>query len=404
MNITLIHYASPPVVGGVETVLARQAELFARAGHHVQILTGRGAPWDARINVCVLPEFDSRHPLVLSLKQQLDGGIVPPDFDGVVDSLLTRLREHLSGQDCLIVHNAASLHKNLALTAALHRFSESANGMRIILWHHDFAWTGRRYESELHPGYPWDLLRTHWPGVVQVTISDSRQTEMSRLFKLPAAQIHVVPNGVDMENFLALQPETRLLVDRLNLYEAAPLLLAPVRLTRRKNLEFGLRIMAELHQRLPQARWVVTGPLGAHNPENLTYYRSLVDLRRELGLENVVIFLAESFPDGLSDAQIADFYRIADALLITSQEEGFGLPLIEAGLARMAIFASDIPPLRALGGKWATYFSLQDAPADVAVKIAARLEGDAAYSLRAHIRAKFTWEAIYQHQIAPLLT
>ena len=36
MNITLIHYASPPVVGGVETVLARQAELFARAGHHVQ--------------------------------------------------------------------------------------------------------------------------------------------------------------------------------------------------------------------------------------------------------------------------------------------------------------------------------------------------------------------------------
>ena len=39
-------------------------------------------------------------------------------------ALLTRLREHLSGQDCLIVHNAASLHKNLALTAALHRFSE----------------------------------------------------------------------------------------------------------------------------------------------------------------------------------------------------------------------------------------------------------------------------------------
>ena len=168
-----------------------------------------------------------------------------------------------------------------------------------------------------------------------------------------------------------------------------------MRLTRRKNLEFGLRIMAELHQRLPQARWVITGPLGAHNPENLTYYRSLVDLRRELGLEKVVIFLAESFPDGLSDAQIADFYRIADALLITSQEEGFGLPLIEAGLARMAIFASDIPPLRALGGKWATYFNLQDAPADVAGQIAARLEGDAAYCLRAHIRAKFTWEAIY---------
>ncbi len=403
MNITLLHYASPPVVGGVEMVLARQAELLARAGHRVEVLTGRGAPWDARIGVCVLPEFDSRHPLVLSLKQQLDRGIVPPEFESLVDRLYALLQEHLAGADWLIVHNVASLHKNLALTAALQRFSQASGDTRMILWHHDFAWTGKRYEAELHPGYPWDLLRMPWKGVEQVTISDSRKAEMCRLYGLKPGKVHVIPNGVDMDNFLALQPETRLLADRLGLHEAAPLLLTPVRLTRRKNLEFGLHILAGLLPRLPAARWVITGPLGAHNPENLTYYRYLCDLRSELGLDSTVAFLAETYPDGLSDAQIADFYRIADALLITSQEEGFGLPVIEAGLARVPIFASDIPPLRALGGKWATYFKLQDDPADVAGRIAARLEGDAAYRLRAHVRAKFTWEAIYERQIAPLL-
>lgn len=403
MNVVLLHYASPPVVGGVETVLARQAELLVRAGHHVQVLTGRGAAWDARIPVVVLPEADSRHPQVLSLKQELDRGIVPPEFAGLTDALYAELRRRLAQADWLIAHNVASLHKNLALTAALRRFADAPGRTGIILWHHDFAWTGRRYDSELHPGYPWDLLRTAWPGVRQVTISEARRAEMSRLFNLSAEHIRVVSNGVDLENFLALGPETRLLYERLNLGLAEPLLLAPVRLTRRKNLEFGLRILAELARKMPAARWLVTGPLGAHNPDNLAYYRDLCDLRQALGLEKTVEFLAESVPQGLTDAQIADLYRVADALLITSQEEGFGLPVIEAGLARLVLFTSDLAPLRALGGEWANYFRLDEEPADVAARIVERLAGDTAYQLRAHIRAHYTWDAIYTHQIAPLL-
>ncbi len=402
MNVVLLHYASPPVVGGVETVLARQAELLVRAGHHVIVLTGRGAAWDARIHVQVLPELDSRHPQVLSLKQHLDRGVIPPEFGGMVDMLYAELCAILTNADWLIAHNVASLHKNLALTAALRRFVDTPGRTRTILWHHDFAWTGRRYENDLHPGYPWDLLRTAWPGVRQVTISAARQTEMSALFNLPLAQISVVSNGVDLETFLALRPETRTLCERLDLVSAEPLFLTPVRLTRRKNLEFGLRIMAELVRSMPAACWVVTGPIGAHNPDNLAYYRSLRDLRQELGLQKSVVFLAELQPEGLSDAQIADLYRVADALLITSQEEGFGLPMIEAGLARLVIFTSDLAPLRALGGEWASYFKLDEPPAEVAARITARLTADDAYRLRAHIRANFTWDAIYTRQIAPL--
>lgn len=38
MNIVLVHYSAPPVVGGVESVLAHQARLMADAGHTVKII------------------------------------------------------------------------------------------------------------------------------------------------------------------------------------------------------------------------------------------------------------------------------------------------------------------------------------------------------------------------------
>ncbi len=80
MNIALMHYAAPPVVGGVETVMARQARLLARAGHAVRILAGRGQTWDERIPVEVRPHLDSLDATVLRLKSSLDAGQVPADF------------------------------------------------------------------------------------------------------------------------------------------------------------------------------------------------------------------------------------------------------------------------------------------------------------------------------------
>jgi glycosyltransferase involved in cell wall biosynthesis len=403
MKIALLHYTSPPVVGGVERVLARQAVLLANAGHQVQIITGRGAVWDERILVDVIPELDSRHPSILALKQSLDRGILPATFKSMVETITGSLQPRLAELDWLIVHNVASLHKNLALTAALFNLSNTLHKPRLLLWHHDFAWTGARYINELHPGYPWDLLRTAWPRAVQVTISDARQTEMSLLFGIPLDAIQVIPNGVDQDTLLAIHPGTRDLIERFELDQASPLILTPVRLTLRKNLEFGLRILASLQNLLPQAKWVVTGPLGAHNPENLNYYHTLANLRRELGLEKSAIFLAEIRPDGLPDEQIADLYRRSDALLLTSLEEGFGLPMIEAGLVRLPIFASDIPSLRALGREWATFFALDDPPAGVAAQIANRLSADPAYRMRSHVRENFTWEAIYASRIVSIL-
>ena len=402
-KIILLHYSAPPIVGGVESVLGHHARLMTDAGHQVRIVAGRGGQVDARIPFISIPLLDSRHEQVLRLKADLDAGRVPKEFDPLVEQIVSQLREAIADADILIAHNVCSLNKNLVLTAALQKLSETYRQPHLVIWHHDLAWTTPRYRAELHDGYPWDLLRSAWPGVTQVVVSEMRQRELSELMNLPLQKITVVPNGVDAAGFLKLETQTLGFVKQLNLFEAAPLLLLPVRITPRKNIELALRVLAVLRKQNPRAALVVTGPLGPHNPANIKYFERLTALRTELGLIESAHFLAELTDEYLPDAVIADFYRFVDALFMPSREEGFGIPILEAGLAGIPVFCSDIEPLRKLGGEQALYFSPDAEPEEVAALVVNHLDSLLSFKLRSRVRMRYTWEGIYTDMIAPLL-
>ncbi len=410
-NLALLHYTAPPVVGGVESVLAHQARLMTAAGHHVRIIAARGEAWEPAITLARVPLVDSRHPAILAAKAELDAGRQPANWEALVQELMAALPEALGNSEVLIAHNVCSLHKNLPLTAALHRLYRHSGFPRLILWHHDLAWTSSHYQAELHPGYPWDLLRADWPGAVQVVVSAERQRELAELLSLPPDRIRVIPNGVDLDAFLKLEPQTVALVRRLDLLATAPLLLLPVRITARKNIELALHILAELRalatrvpvSSLPNPALIITGPLGAHNPANAVYFEQLKALRAALGLHRSVFFLAEHTETYLPDAVIADFFHLADALLLPSREEGFGIPLLEAAFSHRPIFCADIPTLRELGQEDVTYFSPEAPPAQVARLIAARLGDNPVFRFAARARTHFTWDQVYTNCLAPLI-
>ncbi|GAP20387.1 glycosyltransferase [Leptolinea tardivitalis] len=403
MYVGIMHYAAPPVVGGVESVLFSHAQCISNGGHTVRIIAGRGETLDARCPVELVPLIDSRHPRVLNVKASLDTGTVPDDFAILVDQIQHELERIMSGMDVIIAHNIASLNKNLALTAALFNLSQKTESPRIILWHHDFAWTTPRYQPELYDGYPWDLLRTAWPGVTQVVVSEERRKEYSSLTRLSPDAIHVIPAGIDLSGFLALNKQVTTLANQLDLFHAAPLLLTPVRITKRKNLELAIETTTHLREHLPSAQLVITGPLGAHNPANQEYLKKLISLRKMMGVTGSVHLMAEHIPEGLEMESVASFYRLADALLLPSREEGFGIPILEAGMSKIPVFCSDLPPLRALAGPWAHYFDPDDKPGKIARMITQVLTESPQYNLRINIRNSFTWEAIYQTKILPLL-
>jgi len=403
MKIALLHYSVPPIVGGVEGVIAHHARLMSADGYSVRLIAARGDALSERIPLIAMPLADSRHERVLLVKAPLDRGEVIDDFEVVRDKLAIELQIALSGVDVLIAHNVCSLNKNLALTAALYQLHSSGRLPRLILWHHDLAWTTPRYQHELHNGYPWDLLRTDWGNTTHVVVSELRRIELAELMKMNPDSIHVIPNGVDVARFYKLESQTQALLEQTHLLDAAPILLLPVRVTPRKNIELALHTLAELRKQFSNAALVVTGPLGPHNGDNVKYFETLTNLRTQLGLQNAVHFLAELVDSFLPDEVIADFYRVADALFFPSREEGFGIPLIEAAFSHLPAFCADIPPLRALGLEDADFFSPDEEPAKIASLIADHFQSSAVSRLSMRARSSFRWEAIYRQHIAPLL-
>lgn len=403
MNIAILHYSVPPIVGGVESVIAHHARLMSANGHSVRLIAARGESMNGAIPLTRIPLADSRHERVSAMNLELKRGEVTTNFEVLRNELIDELQKALVGIDVLIAHNVCSLNKNLALTAALHQLHTTGKLPRLMLWHHDLAWTTPRYQPELYEGYPWNLLKTDWGNTTHVVVSELRQDELAALMNLPKNSIHVILNGVDMNLFYKFEPLTQDLLTHTRLLDSAPILLLPVRITPRKNIELALWTLAALKKEYPLAALVVTGPLGPHNADNVKYFAMLTSLRKDLGLEGSAHFLAELYDGFLPDEVIADFYRAADALLFPSREEGFGIPLIEAAFSHLPAFCADIPPLRKLGLGDASFFSPNEDPVNVAKMIAAYFKTSMPARLAIRARASFRWEAIYRQQIAPLL-
>jgi glycosyltransferase involved in cell wall biosynthesis len=152
---------------------------------------------------------------------------------------------------------------------------------------------------------------------------------------------------------------------------------------------------------------MVTGPPGPHNPKNLAYLNTLKQLKHELGLQEHVFFLYEQGESEdhleLPYEAISELYRISDLLLFPSQREGFGIPVLEAGLARVPVFAASIPSIHESMGDYATFFDPKGDPQQVAEHIQRFLTKSSAYKLRRHTINHFSWDSIFHQQMIPLL-
>jgi glycosyltransferase involved in cell wall biosynthesis len=392
-RILLVHYTAPSVLGGVERIMGVHARALRAAGDDVAIVAGRGSARPLRM--IRIPELDSRHPKVLHDFAALARGEVGAEHERLVERIERALRPHVARADRVVVHNVFTLHKNAALTEALARLARAAPG-RFIAWTHDLAWTDAQYAGQLHDGLPWALFRTALPGVRYVAVSEKARDELVRLTGIGAASVRVVPNGVDPAGLLGLSKPGVALAERLGLFAADPLLLLPVRMTRRKRIDVAIDALGRLRSTLPGATLVVTGGPGGHNPANTIYARELA-ARAGPG-----VHLLHDLNVRVSDRVLSDLYALADALVLPSANEGFGIPALEAGWHRLPIVCSDIPALRAVAGDDATYVAPDADGAALACAIAGRLESDPIARLHRRSRAH-SWPRVLAEHVLPVV-
>ena len=114
----------------------------------------------------------------------------------------------------------------------------------------------------------------------------------------------------------------------------------------RKRIDVLLRVFAEVKKQIPQARLLRVG--GAFTAEQ----NELLD---KLKLRESILVLPHLERDVL-----AAVYRRAALVLLTSEREGFGLPVVEALACGTPVVASDLPVLREAGGEAAIYCPVAD--------------------------------------------
>ena len=117
----------------------------------------------------------------------------------------------------------------------------------------------------------------------------------------------------------------------------------------RKRMDVLLDVVAQVRIKQPDLKLVKVGG-------DWTTQQS--DQIAKLGLESAIVHLKN-----LDRVELATVYRGASLVLVPSDAEGFGLPVIEALACGAIVMASDIPVLREAGGTAAMYAPVADVSA-----------------------------------------
>jgi glycosyltransferase involved in cell wall biosynthesis len=151
----------------------------------------------------------------------------------------------------------------------------------------------------------------------------------------------------------------------------------------RKRTDVLLDVVAAVRETVPDLRLVkVGGEWTADHRERVA----------RLGLAGAITHVSRLTPNCV---ELVEVYRRARVVVIPSEAEGFGLPVIEALACGAAVVASDIPSLREAGGPAATYAPVGDVGA-WAEAVAKMLTDPASAPSRASRLAwagRFSWAA-----------
>ena len=100
---------------------------------------------------------------------------------------------------------------------------------------------------------------------------------------------------------------------------------------------------------------------------------------------------------------VGDLLRVSDVMFMPSHREGFGMPVLEAGLLGVPVVCTDVPAAEEIGGADVTRFDPDEDPARAADQILAAAGRSPIHRLRRRVRQNYTWQAIFERDIRPLL-
>lgn len=308
MRVAMLHWAFPPIIGGVESHLMLLGPALVKKGWRVHLLTGavdgqeEAFRWGG-MHIVRDPLMDLN---TLTLER----------MEALADEIAAMMREFIenAAPDIIHAHNMhyfSPVHLEALIDIARRR------GVPLILTAHN-VWEDNLWQQTL-------AYRNAWDGVIAV--SDFIKRELVR-WGYPADRITVIHHGIDTSKF---SPGTER--DRAAALRRYPMLAGrrvffhPARMSLAKGSDYAVRALAKVAAEFPDATLVLAGTektvdWGSYQQREVAYVRQLID---KLGLRNNV------FVNFFSWHQMPDIYRLAEFVIYPSTfEEPFGLVMLEA--------------------------------------------------------------------------
>lgn len=261
------------------------------------------------------------------------------------DVIVRQLRRFLAnilcgfeaGNGIVWAHNQG-LGRNLLLTREL-VLACAARGVPLVFHHHDWWFDNRwqRWKEMRRTGFRTltqaaKTLFVTEPHVRHLAINQADAAVLQHHFPRQSGWL---PNLIE-----PMPPPSATSVDRTRrwlreqLGATAPVWLLPCRLLRRKNIAEALLLTRWLR---PEAWLVTTG--GVTSPDEQQYSERLADAARQHGWRLQLSALGNREH---AKPSLPDLFAASEAILMTSIQEGFGLPYLEAAVARRPLIARSL--------------------------------------------------------------
>ncbi len=315
-KVAMLHWAFPPVIGGVETHLVLLGPELEKHSWRVDLLTGGAAEevgnWDG-MRVWRTPLMDLNSLTPETIREQA------PRIREVIASFLD-----WSAPDIVHAHN---MHYFSVEHAQILGELKTHLGLPLLLTAHN-VWEDKLWEETTR-------LADQWDGVIAVSHYIKRELVASGY---PAERIFVVHHGIDLDRFppadAAAKERARAAFPQL---AGKKVIFHPARMSFAKGSHLAVQALREVRKAFPDVLLVLAGTEKTVDWDRVRDQEvaRIMGLVEKLGLEEHVF--VRFFPW----EEMPLMYQAADVCIYPSCfEEPFGIALIEAMASKRPVVAS----------------------------------------------------------------
>jgi glycosyltransferase involved in cell wall biosynthesis len=324
-------------------VIEQAAPFLARRLGAAELVLACGEPAGEPWSTCFvqrLAPVPVRFFLEPAFRYCSEQGASPATIREQIQIALNRLLEGAAFENCVVWAHNLGIGRNMILSRAVVRAC-AARTVPLLMHHHDWWFENRwqRWPEMRAGGFRTlkDLARTVFatgPQVRHVAINRADARLLQRHFGERAAWLPNLTQPFPEISRGRLQA-TRVWLRNVIPSRHAPLWIVPARVLRRKNIAEALLLTRWLR---PQA-WLVT-TAGASSADETAYAGALKVAAQTHRWPICLGVLSQAGPDAPS---VAELLASSEVVLLTSLQEGFGLPYLEAAAAGRPLMARAVP-------------------------------------------------------------